>query len=123
MALEPGAFVSIFGGGMRLHVEGPGSGPIVPKPSTGTGDDPEPTAAQIDFLVAQLRQHRVMIEHSGWNPFPWVRRFRPQSYEDAALLSGIAHSLMDPEFSENDLRSIASMIIREDKVAKYFMYV
>lgn len=117
---EPGAVTGIFSGN-RIHVEGPGSGPITVAPPGAPGTQPEPSEAQIDFMVLQLMNHRERIEHEGWNPFPWVRRFRPQSHEDAALLMGIAHSLMDPEFSQNDLRSIASMVVRENKVAKYFM--
>src|SRR5688572_26594736 len=91
MPLEPGAFTSIFTDN-RLHVEGPGSGPIVPKSTTGPGDDPEPSEEQIDFMAMQLSQHRVLIEHAGWNPFSWVRSFHPQSQKDAVLLVGIAHS-------------------------------
>ena len=124
MPLEPGAFTSIFSGN-RIHVEGPGSGPVTVAPSggTGTGIQPEPSESQIDFMAVQLMQHRIEIEHAGWNPFPWVRRFRPQTQEDAALLLGIARLLTDPEFTPNDMRSIASMIVRENKVAKYFMYL
>jgi len=119
MALEPGAFVNVFSGN-RVHVEGPGSGPVVVASSS---DVNAPNAAQVAFVVKQLAAARVKIEHAGWNPVPWVRKFRPQTQEEAIALLGLAHDLMDPELSPTDLENLSRDVIRENKVAKFFMFV
>ena len=119
MPLESGAVVGIFSGN-RVHVEGPGSGPVS---VVGSADSQAPAESQVAFMVKQLVAHRVRIEHSGWNPFPWIRSFRPTSQEDAIALMGLAQNLMDPELSPTDLENIARDVLREGKLAKYFMYL
>jgi len=91
-----------------------------PKVSFVPKDDGAPSPGDVAVMSAMLRAVRPKLEHAGFNPFPVLRRFGPQTQEDVGALLGLFSQLANPEFSSTDMDNLSRDVLRDNRLKKFF---